>query len=71
MVDGAHAVNQVDVDLMDLDCAAYFSNFHKWSYAPKNTAFLYISNEYINVRNFTKLAYSTCSNWKFPGIRNR
>lgn len=47
-VDGAHAISQVDIDLMDLDCGAYFSNFHKWSYAPKNAAFLYISDKYIN-----------------------
>lgn len=41
---------QVDIHLMDLDPDAYFSNFHKWAYAPKNAAFLYVSDKYLNVK---------------------
>lgn len=48
-VDGAHAINQANVDMAELEPDAYFSNFHKWSYAPKSTAFLYLSDKLINV----------------------
>lgn len=30
-----------------LNPAAYFSNFHKWGFAPKNAAFLYISDQFL------------------------
>ena len=34
-VDGAHAVGSVsDLDVLDLDCDFYFSNFHKWGFGP-------------------------------------
>lgn len=49
IIDGAHAMCQVDIDLVELDVDGYFSNFHKWAYAPKNAAFLYLSNKYLNV----------------------
>ncbi len=48
-IDGAHAVNQVEVNMAQLKPAAYFSNFHKWSYTPKNAAFLYISDKYLSI----------------------
>jgi selenocysteine lyase/cysteine desulfurase len=48
-VDGAHAINQVEVNMAQLKPAAYFSNFHKWSYTPKNAAFLYISDKFLSI----------------------
>lgn len=48
-IDGAHAMCQVDIDLSELEVDAYFSNFHKWAYAPKNAAFLYVSDKFLNV----------------------
>jgi len=45
-VDGAHTVGQVPVDLKDLQPDFYLSNFHKWAYAPKSAAFLYVAKEY-------------------------
>ncbi len=48
-IDGAHAIGQVDIDLINLDCSAYFSNLHKWAFTPKNAAFLYVSNNYLDV----------------------
>jgi len=49
-VDGAHAFCQVDINIANLDCKAYFSNLHKWGYTPKNAAFIYISDKYIDVQ---------------------
>ncbi len=48
-IDGAHAINQVNINIRELNPAAYFSNFHKWAFAPKNAAFLYISDKFLNI----------------------
>ena len=36
VIDGAQAVGQVDVDLKNLNCDAYYSSLHKWLLSPGN-----------------------------------
>jgi selenocysteine lyase/cysteine desulfurase len=47
-VDGAHVVGQIPLNVTDLDCDFYVSNFHKWGYAPRAATFLYVKKKWQN-----------------------
>ena len=42
-VDGAHAFGQIALNLREYDADFYFSNVHKWGFAPKSVCFLHVS----------------------------
>ena len=49
IVDGAHAVGQIDVDIEKLAPDFYFTNFHKWAFAPRGAAVLSIKKELVSL----------------------
>jgi selenocysteine lyase/cysteine desulfurase len=53
LVDGAQAVGQATINIKELGADYYLSNCHKWLFAPKASAFLYVRKE---LQNFTRPA---------------
>lgn len=43
LVDGAHAIGQLEVDVAEIDADAWFGNAHKWLCAPKTVAVLHVA----------------------------
>jgi selenocysteine lyase/cysteine desulfurase len=41
LIDGAHAIGQIPLDMHEIGCDYYASSPHKWLYAPKGTGLLY------------------------------
>jgi len=42
LVDAAHCLGQIQVNITDIDADFYLANAHKWLYAPKGSAFLWV-----------------------------
>ncbi|MCW5515058.1 aminotransferase class V-fold PLP-dependent enzyme [Muriicola sp. Z0-33] len=47
MVDGAHCVGHINVDIKELDCDYYGSSLHKWLSTPLGAGLLYVSRDHI------------------------
>ena len=48
LVDGAHCIGHIDVDIKDLNCDYYGSSLHKWLSAPLGTGLLFVKKEKIS-----------------------
>ena len=48
LVDGAHCVGHINVNIKDLDCDYYGSSLHKWLSAPLGTGLLFVKKDKIS-----------------------
>jgi len=46
LVDGAHVMGNVPLDIRALNPDFYVSSAHKWMYSPKGSGFLYVAKQY-------------------------
>ena len=51
LVDGAHAIGNIPINLKNFRADGYLSNLHKWMFAPRGSAFLYVN------KNFQKILH--------------
>jgi len=49
LIDGAHALGQIPVNVLDLNCDFWLGNGHKWLYSPKGSAILWTSKKLQNM----------------------
>ena len=42
LVDGAHCLGHISIDVQDIDSDYYVANGHKWLYSPKGSALLHV-----------------------------
>ena len=61
LVDGAHAIGQIDLDIPSLGVDWYVTNAHKWLYSPKGCALLWTSEE------LQKDTHPTVISWGYHG----
>jgi isopenicillin-N epimerase len=45
LLDGAHCLGQIPLDVASLGADWYVTNAHKWLYSPRGSALLYASDE--------------------------
>lgn len=68
MVDGAHSVGAVPVDVKAIGCDFYAGCGHKWLLGPQGTGFLYVSRERLEELQLTWLGWGMTSEYDLPNL---
>ncbi len=63
LLDGAHAVGLIPVDVKELGCDFYSGCGHKWLLAPQGTGFLYVDAEQLDNLEITWIGASSAPTW--------
>ncbi len=67
MIDGAHAPGVVDIDVNAIGAHFYTGNCHKWLFAPKGSAFLWVCKEQQLVNSPQPVVISSSGKYDFIG----
>ncbi len=64
MVDGAHALGMLDINMEKYGADFYTGNCHKWLYAPKGSAFLYVDPKHQKNIHPTNISHNYLTTFK-------
>jgi selenocysteine lyase/cysteine desulfurase len=73
MVDGAHALGQISLNVSDIGADFYTANAHKWMYSPKGSAFLWVAKKWQNIIKpavISDAGPNYVSNFEYTGTRD-
>ena len=68
VLDGAHAVGLVPVDVKEIGCDYYSGCGHKWLMAPQGTGFLYVNRDRLDELQITWLGAATATLWDLENL---
>jgi isopenicillin-N epimerase len=64
MIDGAHALGMLPIDMKKYGADFYTGNCHKWLYAPKGSAFLYVDPKHQKEIHPTNISHNYLTTFK-------
>lgn len=67
LVDGAHAIGQIPLNLVDVNADAYISNTHKWSFNPKSACVLHVQSKWHSIIYPNIISSENAPNSAFAG----
>ena len=68
MIDGAHAVGVVAVDVREMGCDFYAANCHKWLFGPLGTGFLYVRKDRLDELALSWVGAGSTTTWSVPDL---
>ena len=68
VLDGAHAVGLVPVDVKEIGCDYYSGCGHKWLMAPQGTGFLYVNKDRLDELQITWLGAATATRFDLENL---